>query len=326
MSYRFPAEWEPHEFVWIGFPSDAKLWGADLLPAQKEVAAFARAVHAEGRGETVYLVASTEEATHVANELTGDSAHIIIEPFGDVWLRDTGVIIVKDGGDRVALDYAHNGWGGKFLLQDDNTIGQRLAVHKGIQVYSREMIFEGGAIDVDGQGLAVTTRQCVLNPNRNPQLSQKEIEEQLQHDLGLTKILWLDEGLKNDHTDGHVDNLARFVAPNRLVISEAGDDDPNHVAFTDARLKAEQLGVEVVPIPSVGTHYIANDIAPASYLNFYIGNVTVVVPAYGAENDDAAVAAIAELFPNKTTVGLPANHLLTGGGSFHCISQQGPRL
>ncbi|MDA1015403.1 MAG: agmatine deiminase family protein, partial [Planctomycetota bacterium] len=178
-----PPEWATHESVWIGFPSDPELWLQDLAPAQAEVAAFARAVHAEGCGEAVSLVASTSEAGIAARQLAGDCAHVIVEPFGDIWLRDTAAVIVLDGQRRVAHDYPGNGWGGKFILPDDATIGRRLAIRAGFEVVLRNMIFEGGAIDVDGEGLAVTTRQCLLNPNRNPGLSQSDIEQQLRHDL-----------------------------------------------------------------------------------------------------------------------------------------------
>ncbi len=228
-----PPEWAPHAGVWIGFPSDPALWLANLDRAQREVAAFARAVHAQGQGEPVWLVASNSEAAAVAQQLAGDCAEVVVEPFGDIWLRDTGPIVVVDEGRCVALNYPGNGWGNRYLLPFDDTIGSRLAAHADLDVWSREMIFEGGAIDVDGSGLAVTTRQCLLNANRNPQMSQAEIEQQLSDDLGLRQILWLGDGIAHDHTDGHVDNLARFVAPNLLgpprCTSSRGDDSGHPV-------------------------------------------------------------------------------------------------
>jgi agmatine deiminase len=191
-------------------------------------------------------------------------------------------------------------------------------------VESRDWVLEGGAIDGDGTGLVVTTEQCLLNPNRNPGLSRDEIEMRLRDDLGFGRVLWLGDGLVNDHTDGHVDNLARFVGENRLALPEGAENDPNWQIFQQARRRAEAAGVEIVTIPSPGRILRDEEIVPASYMNFYIGNAAVVVPLYGAPNDDAAVAAIASLFPGRETVGLRADHILTGGGSFHCISQQIP--
>ena len=203
--------------------------------------------------------------------------------------------------------------------------GARLAVRSGYPLRRYDWIFEGGAIDVDGTGLAVTTEQCLLNPNRNPGLDCAEIEARLRSDLGIERLLWLGEGLLNDHTDGHVDNLARFVSEGRLAIPVAfGDDDPNAAVYADARARAEAFGLKVVGLPSPGRVLRDGEIIPASYMNFYIGNAAVVVPLYGAANDDAAVAAVQRLFPDRHAIGFRADHVLTGGGSFHCISQQVP--
>ncbi len=322
---RQPPEWAKHEFVWIGFPSHADLWVEDLEPAQEEVAAFARAVHAEGAGEQVRLVAADPEAVERAKALAGPGIEVVQEAFGDIWLRDTGPIILKNGVRRSAASFGFNGWGGKYDLEGDDTIGLRLAHTADMEAARRDWILEGGAIDVDGTGLVVTTEQCLLNPNRNPGLSKDQIETRLRDDLGLDRILWLGEGLLNDHTDGHVDNLARFVGENRLAIPVAADgDDPNAAIYADAKARAEAFGVEVVSIPSPGRIEADGEIIPASYMNFYIGNAAVIVPIYGAANDDAAVAAIGALFPGRKAVGFRADHILTGGGSFHCISQQVP--
>ncbi|WP_324749970.1 agmatine deiminase family protein [Sphingomonas sp. LY54] len=322
---RQPPEWAKHEFVWIGFPSHADLWVEDLEPAQEEVAAFARAVHADGAGEEVRLVAADPEAVARAKALAGPGIAVVQEAFGDIWLRDTGPIILKNGTRRSAASFGFNGWGGKYDLEGDDTIGLRLANTADMEAARRDWILEGGAIDVDGTGLAVTTEQCLLNPNRNPGLTKEQIGARLRDDLGLDRILWLGDGLLNDHTDGHVDNLARFVGENQLAIPvAAGADDPNAAVFADARARAEAFGVEVVPIPSPGRIEADGEIIPASYMNFYIGNAAVIVPVYGAANDDAAVAAIGALFPGRKAVGFRADHILTGGGSFHCISQQVP--
>jgi agmatine deiminase len=315
-------EWAPHDAVWIGFPSHPELWLEDIEPARAEVAAFARAVHAGGRGETVILVCADEEAAAAAKKLVGHDARIVVEPFGDIWLRDTGPII---GGDRIAHDFGFNGWGGKYDLQGDNDVGQRLARGQHFSIAEHGWILEGGAIDGDGTGLVVTTEQCLLNRNRNRGFSRADVETLLKTDLGFTDILWLGDGLANDHTDGHVDNLARFVGENRLLVPVAAGDDPNWRVYQDAKLRAESHGVEVVPFPSPGRVLgPEEDVVPASYMNFFIGNAAIVVPLYGQENDQAAIEALAKLFPGREILGQRADHILTGGGSFHCISQQIP--
>jgi agmatine deiminase len=324
MSARQPPEWAEHDWVWIGFPSHEDLWEDDLAFGREEVVAFARAVHADGAGEEVRLVAADPASARVAKEMA-PFATIVQEPFGDIWLRDTGPIILKERGLPRAASFRFNGWGGKYDLEGDDTIGLRLAHTADLEATRHEWILEGGAIDVDGTGLIVTTEQCLLNPNRNPGFSRDEVEARLRADLGADRILWLGEGLLNDHTDGHVDNLARFVGEGRLALPQpAGADDPNGAVYEDARRRAEAFGLEAVPLPSPGRVERDGEIAPASYMNFYIGNAAVVVPVYGAPNDDAAVEAIGRLFPYRTAVGLRADHVLTGGGSFHCISQQVP--
>ncbi len=317
-----PPEWAPHAAVWIGFPSHPELWADDLEPARTEVVAFARAVHAGGRGERVLLVAADAEAATAADRMARDVAEVIVAPFGDIWLRDTGPILLSH---RSARTFMFNGWGGKYDLPGDDDLGERLAATRGIAAAACDWVLEGGAIDGDGTGVVVTTEQCLLNRNRNPGMPRAEVEARLAADLGFTKVVWLGNGLLNDHTDGHVDNVARFVAPGRLAVPEAADNDPNWRVYQDARLRAEAAGLEVVPVPSPGRVLRDEAIVPASYMNFYIGNAAVVVPVYGSENDEAAVAAIGTLFPGRDAVGLRADSILTGGGSFHCISQQVPK-
>ena len=321
---RQPPEWAPHAFVWIGFPSHAAYWGADLAPARAETAAFARAVWAEGAGEEVRLVAEGPEAVAAARE-TAPFATVLAQRLGDTWLRDTGPIIVRGPGPDIAMRFGFNGWGRKYEMPGDETIGRRLAEGAGFHVRQADWILEGGAIEVDGTGLVATTEQCLMQPNRNPFLSRAEIEAKLRADLGLDRVLWLGSGLMNDHTDGHVDNLARFVAPGVIAIPEPAARDPNDAVYRDAANRARRFGLEVAPLPSPGRVELGGAIVPASYMNFYIGNAAVVVPQYGAPNDEAAVAAVQALFPDRVAIGLRSDHLLVaGGGSFHCISQQVP--
>ncbi len=323
MTYRQPAEWAPHDCVWIGFPSHADLWEDDLAPAQAEVAAFGRIVHADGAGEEVRLVAADPGAAETARKLA-PFATALVEPFGDIWLRDTGPILLSGPAGPRAARFRFNGWGGKYELEGDDTIGLHLARTIGLDAASHDWVLEGGAIDVDGTGLAVTTEQCLLNPNRNPGMSREAVEARLKADLGIDRLLWLGNGLLNDHTDGHVDNLARFVAEGTLAIPIAAEGDPNAAIYADAKARAEAFGVKVVLLPSPGRVERDGEIIPASYMNFYIGNAAVAVPVYGAPNDEAAVAAVAALFPGRRVAGYRADHILTGGGSFHCISQQVP--
>ena len=316
-------EWAPHEAVWIGFPSDPQLWLGDLKEAEREVAAFAEAVHANGRGEKVWLVAAHDGAAESAKKLA-PFADVIVEKFGDIWLRDTGPIILGSGKDRRAQGFGFNGWGGKYDLEGDRDVGGRLAARAALPFDKADWVLEGGAIDHDGSGCVVTTEQCLLNPNRN-NLTRDEVEERLLADLGFEQVVWLGSGLLNDHTDGHVDNLARFAAAGRVAIPRAASDDPNEGVYTDAgrRLREAKLDIVMLPSPRRITDD-DGDVIPASYMNFYIGNASIVVPQYGASNDRAAVDAIQALFPDRVAIGLRADHILTGGGSFHCISQQVP--
>jgi agmatine deiminase len=316
-------EWAPHEAVWIGFPSHAELWEDDLAPAQAEVAAFAHGVHAGGKGEQVWLVAANDTAAGRAGKLA-PFAKVIVEPFGDIWLRDTAAIVLGSGKERRGVDFLFNGWGGKYDLEGDDTIGIRLALRGGLNVDSSDWILEGGAIEGDGSGTVITTEQCLLNPNRNPSMDRADIETALARDLGFERFVWLGEGLANDHTDGHVDNLARFIAPGRVAIPTAANGDLNAAVYKDAARRLADARLDLVTLPSPGEVVRDGEIIPASYMNFYIGNAAVVVPLYGAENDEAAVHAVQALFPGRRAVGLRADHVLTGGGSFHCISQQVP--
>jgi len=317
-------EWAPHEAVWIGFPSDPELWLGDLKPAEREVAAFAEAVHAGGKGEKVRLVAAHEDAAESARRLA-PFAEVIVEKFGDIWLRDTGPIVLGSGKHRTAHSFGFNGWGGKYDLEGDQDIGERLARSAGLEFEKSDWVLEGGAIDGDGSGTVITTEQCLLNPNRNT-LTREEVEDRLDRDLGFERVVWLGSGLLNDHTDGHVDNLARFVAAGRVAIPTAAKDDPNESVYKDAARRLRSTKLDVVTLPSPGRITDEDgDLIPASYMNFYIGNAAVVVPQYGAPNDQTAVDVVQALFPDRVAIGLRADHILTGGGSFHCISQQVPR-
>jgi agmatine deiminase len=321
--YAMPPEWHPQEWLWIGFPHDPVEWPGYLGRAQEQMAAFASAV-AES-GQEVRLLVRDEANRARAQQLCSAKVKLELRRFGDVWLRDTGPLVVHGANGPRAMRFGFNGWGGKYLMDGDQEIGAELAQDAGLPVETADWILEGGAIDGDGTGLVVTTEQCLLNPNRNPQLSRADLQMRLQRDLGYDRVLWLGEGLINDHTDGHVDNLARFVAPNTLALPRAtGADDPNAAIYADAKARAEAFGVAVREVPSPGRVETNGRIEPASYMNFAVTSGLVVVPTYGTRHDEEGVAAIAALFPDRQTVGVLADAVLAGGGSFHCSSQQMP--
>lgn len=325
-----PPEWSPQDWLWIGFPHLADEWQGFLGAAQAEIAGFARAVAQSG--QPARLVCPDAAHAALARSLAGDAVDIRIHRYGDIWLRDTGPLVVTgpDGALSARL-FGFNGWGGKYMMDGDSEIGAALADEAGLPSMRTDWVLEGGAIDVDGTGLGVTTEQCLLNPNRNPHLSRAQIEQRLRRDLGIERLLWLGDGLINDHTDGHVDNLARFVAPGTLALPVAsGSDDPNAAIYADARARAETFGLRVIAIPSPGlVERIdaegAMKVQPASHMNFAITSHAVIVPTYGTASDQPAVDAIAACFPDRQTIGLRADAVLAGGGSFHCASQQMPR-
>jgi len=318
-----PPEWAPQDWLWIGFPHLANEWPGFLDAAQEQIAAFASAV--ADSGQPVRLLVRNEANEARARSLVSDTVTLQRRIYGDIWLRDTGPLVVIENGQRIARRFAFNGWGGKYEMPGDETIGAQIACDAGLDLTEHTMVLEGGAVDTDGTGLAITTEQCLLNPNRNPELSREDIERELTHIMGFDRIVWLGDGLINDHTDGHVDNLARFVGEGRIVVPEAnGADDPNAAIYNDAAQRARSAGLDVVRIPSPGLITRDGAVEPASYVNFAITTRLVVVPTFGVANDAAGVAAIAAQFPDRDCIGLPADAVLAGGGGFHCASQQMP--
>jgi len=324
-NYSMPAEWAAQDWLWIGFPHDPALWLDDLVPAQEQIAAFANTV--ADTGQAVRLVVRDAASEMRARQLVSASVACERHAYGDIWLRDSGPLVIFDeNGRRFARRFGFNGWGGKYEMEGDQEIGGTMAAAAGLRADGMDWILEGGAIDTDGTGLVVTTAQCLLNPNRNPSLSKADIEARLRDHLGFDRILWLGDGLLGDHTDGHVDNLARFVAPGTLAIPLAsGPDDPNAAIYADARARALDFGLDVRDVPSPGRLDEAGIVEPASYMNFAIANEVVVVPTYGSYHDEEAVTAIGALLPGRAAVGIPAQAVLTGGGSFHCASQHAPK-
>jgi agmatine deiminase len=324
--FGLPAEWEPHTATWVAWPSHEDLWQENLAPART---AFTRLVAAIAVGERVEVLVpdSTQEA--LAREaLPEHNVRFHLVPFGDVWLRDTAPLFLLDAaGAGATVRFAFNGWGGKYVLEDDDRVAERIAGIDGRRAFTMPFVLEGGAIDGDGGGTVLTTRQCLLNPNRNGAVDEAKVEGWLRDALGADRVVWLGDGLLNDHTDGHVDTVVRFVRPGVVVAMVARDrDDPNRAALEALVREAEKAGLAVERVPSPGRVLDAGGrLMPASYANFYVCNASVVVPTYGSPWDDEAVERIGALFPGRRALGIDARAVLTGGGAFHCITQQQPR-
>ena len=329
-----PSEWAPQKAIWTAWPADPSEWNGDLETPRRDVAALVRALSIAGN--RVRVLANGDEAEASARAaLPIDVAEIIPAKYGDIWLRDTGPIFARTPTGAVALRFKTNSWGGKYDLPDDATVGDEIASLAKTPIRRFDFVLEGGAVDHDGEGTILTTRQTLLNPNRNG-WTKEAAEAALREAFGAKKIIWIDEGLKNDHTDGHVDNIARFVGPGRVVCqAPAGPDDPNAatldaIAATLAReTDATGRKLEVIRIPGVGLYHNAlGEISPASHMNFIIANGVVVVPIYGTETEAAALQALQTVFSDRAVVGGSSRGLLgcgeAGGGSFHCITQQEP--
>ena len=327
-----PAEWAPHRAMWVGWPSHAELWEDNLEPAQAEVEALVRALAGPGRERVKLLVGKAEALGDARARFAGaQGVEVFDGRFGDIWLRDTGPIFAA--GSARAAAFRFNGWGGKYELEHDDAVATGIGAASGTPLDRHDFVLEGGALDHDGAGTILTTRQCLLNPNRNAGWTEAKAEDALAGALGARKVLWLGDGLLNDHTDGHVDNLARFVAPGVVAHPVAwGRGDPNDAVYAEvaralaAMTDADGRALTLLPLPSPGFVGDEDDRPiPASHMNFLIANGAVIVPTYG---DDAAARLACEglrtAFPDREIIPLPSLAILSGGGSFHCISQQEP--
>jgi agmatine deiminase len=316
-------EWAPQAALWCGWPRLAEEWGGDLTAARADIAAF---IHAAAQHVTLKVAIGSDEAMASALAAVGGAAELVRIPAGDIWLRDTGPIVTGHGLARKAQVFRFNGWGGKYLMDGDTETAAALAASESLPLRRHDFVLEGGGIDADGEGRLLTTRQCLLNPNRNPALDPDQLEGQLRAALGIEQILWLGDGLANDHTDGHVDNIARFIAPGHVLCQHpAGEDDPNTDVLREIERMLSAAGLMVSTIPSPGLIHFGDGVpVPASHMNFTITNGAVLVPVYEDRYSAVALAELKALFPGRDVIGLPARGILAGGGSFHCMTREIP--
>jgi len=326
-----PAEWQPHAATWMAWPHDDEQWIGMLEPVRQEFAALVRAV---ARDETVELLVADEESASDARARLGGSAvrqHVV--PHQDLWLRDSGPIFVTRDAEVALVDWDFNGWGNKYPAQLDDEIPTHVArLLGGVAPFHPGLVMEGGSLEVDGAGLAMTTRQCLLSPERNPGVSAAALEAALSRFLGISRVIWLDNGLEGDHTDGHIDTLTRFANETTIVTSVCQDmSDPNHdtlAANLDVLRQAvsaelRPFSIVELPVPT-GRVEFDGERLPLTYANFYLTNRLVLVPVYGTREDAAALEILGPLFPGRDVIGLAARALITGGGAFHCVTQQQP--
>ncbi len=332
MTAPIPAEWSPHRAMWVGWPSHGELWEDNLEPAQAEVEALVRALAGPGRERVKLLVGNDEALADARARFEGlEAVEVVAGRFGDIWLRDTGPIF--GAGSNSAHAFRFNGWGGKYDLPHDDAVADQVGQASGVALTRHDFVLEGGALDHDGAGTVLTTRQCLLNPNRNPGWNADAAEAALTTALGAKRTIWLGDGLLNDHTDGHVDNLARFVAPGVVACPVAwGRKDPNAEVYDatardlHAATDAEGRALRVLRLPSPGLVVDEDERPiPASHMNFLIANGAVIVPSYGDDRAaEMACEGLRTVFTDREVIALPSIAILSGGGSFHCISQQEP--
>ena len=336
-----PAEWAPHRGTWLSWPHKEASWPGKFEPIP---GIFAEMVRALVGGEQVHINVAgdaMEAAVRVllwSRDIALTNVFFHHHPTNDAWCRDHGPIFVhrEQGGSReeVILDWGYNAWGDKYPPYDlDDVIPTRIGAELGIPVIAPGMILEGGSIEVNGRGTLLTTEACLLNPNRNPSLSREEIEQRLREYLGVTHILWLGDGIEGDDTDGHVDDLTRFVDPSTVVtVVEDDPADPNYAPLRDnlERLHSmkDQDGqpLRVVTLPMPRPLHQEGQRLPASYANFYIGNAVVLLPTYDPERDEIARGTLQELFPTRRVVPIDSTDLVWGLGACHCVTQQWPTV
>jgi agmatine deiminase len=334
LGYRFPAEWEPHEATWVAWPHRKSTWPGKFDPIP---AVWRELITTLAEFERVHVLAGGAAVWAQAQQLVGGTPGVVLHdiPTNDVWARDHGPMFLagRPGLPPALVDWDYNAWGGKYPpFDNDNAVPREVAEITGCRSFAPGIVLEGGAVDGNGDGVLLTTEACLLNPNRNPHLTQGDIEQYLADYCAARKVIWLGGGIVGDDTDGHVDELARFVGPRTVVASvEADPADENFESLDDnyRRLRAASDAhgrpLEVIPIAQPAPLLHNGQRLPASYMNFYVANGVVVVPQFDDPADAVARETFGRLFPDRQIRGLRAVDLVWGLGAYHCVTQQQPR-
>ena len=340
LGYSMPAEWMPHRATWLSWPHNRETWPTQLETV-REVWVRMMQVLAPNE-QVILLVNDTTAERDVISRLKNVGAFmanisILRIPTVDAWMRDYGptFVVRADGENPLALnDWIFNGWGRKYrAYEDDDRIAKDIASLLQVPVFNHPVVLEGGSIEVNGAGTCLTTEQCLLNPNRNPHMSRGEIERFLKEALGVSHLVWLGEGIMGDDTDGHIDDIARFINPTTVVcVLEADSRDENYARLQEnyERLQGahdqDGNGLSIVTLPCPAPVAYEGARLPASYANFYIGNEVVLAPMFDDPNDYKAVGILQELFPERRVVGVPCRAVVAGLGAIHCVTQQEPSI
>jgi agmatine deiminase len=327
---RWPAEWEPHRATWLAWPHAATTWPGHLAEARVEYAGIIRALQGRERVELLVADDAMEEAARKQMAAAGVDADVGVRfhhvPTNDSWLRDTGPIFVEDDeGMRCALAFGFNAWGGKYPPWDlDDRVGAAIAERAGVACEELAFVLEGGSVDGDGDGTILTTESCLLNPNRQATpRTHAQMEQRLARWLGARRVVWLGEGITADDTDGHIDDIARFVAPG-VVVAAVAESGPDAAILAENRRRLVAAGLAVHDLPMPPVHRVGGEACPASYANFYLANGAALVPVFGAPSDARALAVLRDVLPGREVIGVPCRTLVLGLGAIHCLSQQEP--
>ncbi len=340
LGYYFPAEWAKHEATWLSYPHNENSFPDKIETIYPSYFEFIKQVSkAEKVNINVRDMAMKEVVLNQCLEFGVDTKNIgvFIHPNNDAWCRDHGpaFLINPDAEQKkIIVDWNYNAWGGKYPPFDlDNQIPKLIAKHLNLPIFSPGIVMEGGSVDFNGKGTLLTTSACLLNPNRNPTLSQKEIEQYLYDYYGVEHILWLNDGIIGDDTDGHIDDLTRFVSEDTVVtVVESNKNDENYSILQEnladlkkmRLLNGKQLNIVELPMPSPVIW--EEQRLPASYANFYIANAGVMVPTFRCKEDEVAIAVLEKCFPDRKVIGIDSTDIIWGLGSFHCLSQQEPAI